>query len=71
MAKTLHINNLLCFLSSARNDYAENVVSDLIYSFYSIDHIKESKELLGILLKKDIKIRRDPNRKHRDLEDLL
>ena len=47
MSKNLNINNLLCFLSSAKNDYSENVLLDLVYSFYFIEDIKEAKEILS------------------------
>ena len=67
----LHINNLLCFLNGAFNDYSQNVLHNLIYSFYSIEEIKSSKELLGLIIKKDIVNRRDPDRKRKELDDLF
>ena len=52
MSKNLNINNLLCFFRSAQNDYSENVLLDLIYSFYSLKDIKEEKEVLDNIFKK-------------------
>ena len=71
MAKNININNLLCFLATASNDYAQNIVFDLIYSFYSIDQIIESKDLLAVLLKKEVVNRRTPDKKRKDLEDVI
>ena len=58
-------------MANASNDYAQNVVFDLIYSFYSIDQIIEAKDLLANLLKKDADNRRTPDKKRKDLEDVV
>ena len=65
------INSVLCFINSARSDYSYDSLSDVIYSFYSHEEIKVAKELLGNLLKKEIVWRRDPDKKRKDLKDLL
>ena len=71
MAESININNLLCFISSATDDYSESVLYDIVYSFYSIDEIKSAKEKLALILKKDLISRRDPDRKRKELEDTL
>ena len=71
MAKNLIINNLLCFLRTAKDDYADEVLFDLLLSFYSSDEVKIAKELVADLLKKDITIRKNPGKKKKDLEDII
>ena len=65
------VNSVLCFINSARSDYSYDSLSDVIYSFYSHEEIKSAKELLGNLVKKDVIWRRDPDKKRKDLKDLL
>ena len=65
------INSVLCFMNSANADYSLDSLSDVMYSFYSHDEIKVAKELLFNLLKKDLVWRRDPDKKRKDLKDLL
>ena len=71
MAKNYIVNNLLCFLSSAKNDYADEALFDLMYSFYSLEDIKVAKDLTSNLLDKDVIKRNNPEKKRKDLEDLL
>ena len=71
MTKNYIVNNLLCFLSSAKGDYTNEVLFDLIYSFYSLDEIKNSKELLSDILSKELSVRREPEKKKKDLNDVL
>ena len=68
---TLHINNLLCFISSAINDYSNSVLKNLVFSFYSLEEIKEAKELLSNLIERDVVNRRDPERKRKKTDDLF
>lgn len=65
------VSSLLCFLSSARSDYSYQVLSDIISSFYSYEEIKKGKETLCNILKEDIVTRRDPDKKKKELNDLL
>lgn len=65
------MNSLLCFLNSARSDYSYDSLMEVIFSFYSHEDIKVAKELVADLLKKDIVWRRDPDKKKKDLQDLL
>ena len=65
------INSVLCFINSARSDYSYDSLSDVVYCFYSHEEIKVAKEILCNLLKKDIVWRRDPDKKRKDLKDLL
>ena len=65
------INSVLCFINSANADYSTDSLSDVIYSFYSHDEIKAAKEVLFNLLKKELVWRRDPDKKRKDLKDLL
>ena len=71
MAKNYIINNVLSFLCSAKNDYAEEALFDVIYSFYSIDEIKVSKNIIAGILNKDAPVRRDPDKKKKELSDLI
>ena len=59
------INNLLCFINSARNDYPRESLKDVTYAFYSHEEIKNAKITLCNLLKKDISWRRDPDKKRK------
>ena len=65
------VNSLLCFINSAKSDYSCESLFDIIYAFYSHEEIKNAKEKICILLKKDIVWRRDPEKKKKDLRDLL
>ena len=67
MAKNYIVDNLLCFLNSAKGDYSNEVLFDVIHSFYSIEDIKDSKDVLADLLKKDAEVRRAPNKKKKDI----
>ena len=71
MAKNLIINNLLCFLRTAKNDYADEVLFDLVFSFYSLDEVKCAKELIAGLLNRDVTVRKNPEKKKKDLDDLM
>ena len=65
------VNSLLCFINSACSDYSYDSLLDVIFSFYSPEEIKVAKELLCNLLRKDLIWRRDPEKKRKDLQDLL
>lgn len=71
MAKNYIVNNLLCFISSAKNDYADEVLFDIIFSFYSVEDIKTAKDLISNLLNKDVITRKNPEKKKKDLDDLF
>ena len=47
-------DSLLCFLSSAQNDFSCDTLFELACSFYSHELIKSSKTTLATLLGKDI-----------------
>ena len=63
MANDMIINSLLCFLNTASRDYSPDSLSDLIYSFYSLEKIRESKTILYNILNLDQVVRRDPDKK--------
>ena len=65
------VNSLICFLNSAKKDQPNDIVLDIAQSFYSHDEIKKAKELICIVLKKDIIWRRDKEKKKKDLHDVL
>lgn len=65
------IDGLLCFASSALNDFSRESLNDLTYAFYSHENIKASKTTLCNLLHKDIIWRRDPDKKRKDLKDVI
>ena len=71
MTKDITINSLLCFISSAKNDYANEVLFDLVHSFYSEDDIIIAKDLLAEILNKNVTVRKNPGRKKRCLEDVF
>ena len=64
-------DSLLCFIHSASSDYSYESLFDVVYAFYSHEEIKNAKEKICVLLKKDIVWRRDPEKKKKDLRDLL
>ena len=63
MANDMIINSLLCFLNTVYRDYSPDSLSDLIYSFYSLEKIRESKTILYNILNLDQVVRRDPDKK--------
>ena len=65
------INHLLCFLSSAKNDHSRESLLDMAYSFYSHEEIKLAKTELANILKRDAVWRRDPEKKRKDLDDVI
>ena len=69
--KNININNLLCFLTTSKNDFPNDVWFDIAFTFYSIDEIKIAKELLSNILKKDNPLRREPEKKKKDLNDVM
>ena len=64
------VDNLLCFLNTAVNYLSSETLFDLALCFYSHEIIK-SKTTLANLLHKDISWRRDPEKKKRDLKDVV
>ena len=52
-------------------DFSTESLFDLACCFYSHENIKQSKSILGNLLHKDITWRRDPQKKKKDLRDVL
>ena len=64
------VDNLLCFLTTAKADFSGSSISDLACCFYSHENIKQSKTVLANLLHKDISWRRDPEKKKKDLKDV-
>ena len=65
------VDNLLCFLNTAVNDFSSETLFDLAFCFYSHEIIKQSKTALANLLHKDISWRRDPEKKKKDLKDVV
>ena len=65
------IDNLLCFLSTAVADFSSESLFYLACCFYSHKNIKQSKSTLGNLLHKDITWRHNPEKKKKDLRDVL
>ena len=64
-------DSLLCFLKSAKDDYSEDALLQTVYSFYSHENVKNSKEKLANLLHRDISWRHDPDKKKKDLNDVF
>ena len=71
MAKNYIINNVLCFLHSAKKDYADEALFDVLHSFYSVEEIKSGKCVIGDILNKEPVNRRDPERKRKEIYDLI
>ena len=65
------INNVLCYLNSARKDFSPDTLIETALSFYSHEGIKRAKEAICNFLKKDILWRRDPDKKGKDLKDVV
>ena len=65
------VNSLLCYLSSARRTYSEQVLIATCLSFYNSDKIEEAKETLFQCLKEAVTKRRGDNKSRSDLIDML
>jgi len=65
------INNLLCFINSGKDDFTRETLKDVAYCFFSHEEIKSAKSTVCNLLKKDISWRRDPDKKRKDLNDVI
>ena len=63
------LNNILCFIDSAVGDYNEEALFEIIFSFYSDEEIADAKATLSGLLSLENKLRRDPNKRKKDLCD--
>ena len=71
MATDIIIDNLSCFLISGRDDFSIDKLTDIAYTFYSHEEVKISKEKIFNIINKDIVCRRDPEKKKKDLNDLI
>lgn len=71
MAKEVIINSFLCFMHSAKNDFSRETLLDTADAFYSHENIKSGKVELANLLHKDLIWRRDPEKKRKDLNDVM
>lgn len=65
------MSNVLCFVNSAKSDFSKETLKDVAFSFFSHEDIKSAKQELCNLLKKDLVWRRDPEKKKKDLVDVL
>ena len=65
------IDNLLCFVNSAKNDYNRENLKDVASAFYSHENTKNTKTTLCVLLKKDLIWRKNPDKKGEDLIDVF
>ena len=71
MNKNCIVNNLLCFLSTAKNDFSNDTLFEQVYSFYYVDDIKESKETLANIINKNGIKRNEPDKKRKEVVDLF
>ena len=65
------INNVLCLLSSAKADHTNESLIEIAYAFYSHEEIKAAKVELTNILHKDLVWRRDPDKKRKDMKDVM
>ena len=65
------MDSLLCFLSSAKNDFSNETLHNTIEAFYSYEHIRTAKGVLCNLLSKETVWRRDPEKKKKELTDVI
>lgn len=65
------VNSLLCFLNSGKKDYPYETLFDIISSFYCYEEIKKGKELLCGILNEDVCWRRDPDKKRKEVKDVI
>lgn len=65
------LNSLLCFLNSAKQDFSNDSILHILDAFYSHENIKVAKTTLVNLLHKDLIWRRDPEKKMKDLRDVI
>ena len=71
MSGEIIINSLLCFIGSAKNDFNKATLLEIANAFYSHEKIKAAKVEITNLLKKDLIWRRDPEKKLKDLKDVI
>ena len=71
MEKKLHINSLLCFISSAYKDYNVETLKELVCSFYTENDISEAKKVICNVLNNDSIDRRGPNKLKREIDDIF
>ena len=70
----LVIDNLLSYVMRACEDLGNDALFDVIFTFYSVDEIVDSKAAIARLIKKDQKDvhnRNNPNKKAKELRDLM
>ena len=65
------IDNVLCFMKSAESDFSQEKLKDIMYTFYSVEEIMAAKEKVYGLLSKPFEKRKNPNKKCKELEDLI
>ena len=65
------INNVLCYITSARCSYSEQVISTTCLSFYNSEKIEQAKEVLFNCLLEPITKRRGDNKSRSDVSDIL
>ena len=65
------VNNVLCFVGSARHSYADKNTVSICEAFYSYEEIFTAKEILFSLCSEHCTRRRGDNRVSADLNDML
>ena len=66
-----HVNNVLCFISTAKHTYTDHNIICSCQSFYKADEISEAKDLLFEIANEAIIKRRGESRMKNDLCDML
>ena len=73
MSDTMIINNLLCFVSTAKPDKSNDYIIQCCFPFFKIKEITEAKELLYSFSNEKLVKRRgdDPTKAHAEITDIL
>ena len=65
------VNNVLCYLSTARHENTEVIIVAACRSFYNCEEIVEAKEIFFKLFNKQVLKRRGDDKTKSDLTDIL
>lgn len=65
------LNSVLCFINSAKEDHTNDSLIETANAFFSHEDIKSAKTELSNLLHRDILWRRDPDKKRKDMKDVV
>ena len=71
MTSSLSVDNVLCYISTARHSFTDEVISSACISFYKLEDITAAKETLFRYANESLKNRRGENRIKADVLDII